>query len=398
MYDGKNWYTSTRELQLASLDLCIACRNYPTVRLNVEAHTPRRLLAATDAPPPNPKRLFKTRVPRLRACRVTWNMVTAAELRFPMFVMTDVDCLKFGKDFQGGLEDVAWPERLKAIEFGALGAGSVFNKPIAQVQWPASLRRLEFGFSFNQPIERAEFPASLKQLVLGVHFNQPIEGIDWPLSLQKLEFGCRFNQPVEGAKFPSSLQELIFGGVSSFNQPIAGVVLPSSLQELDLGDSFNQPIEDVAWPDSLQWLAFGGDFNQPVDNVGWPASLQEVVFGLCDESGTGTTMYSEFNQRIGSSVWPASLRRLTLGGQFRQSLEGLGTWMPNLEEIRVLDWDNGLENDSLLRGIEWPNGLRDLTVFEESSLDGVVIPSTVQVYRPKNEEEMTWEQQQFGDV
>ncbi|CAM9957256.1 unnamed protein product [Ectocarpus sp. 4 AP-2014] len=340
MYDGKNWYTSTRELQLASLDLCIACRNYPTVRLNVEAHTPRRLLAATDAPPPNPKRLFKTRVPRLRACRVAWNMVTAAELRFPMFVMTDVDCLKFGKDFQGGLEDVAWPERLKAIEFGS---GSVFNKPIDQVQWPASL--------------------------------------------QKLEFGYMFNRPVEGAKFPSSLQELIFGGVSSFNQPIAGVVLPSSLQELDLGDSFNQPIEDVAWPDSLQWLAFGVVFNQPIDNVGWPASLEEVVFGFCDEwSGTGITMYSHFNQRIGSSVWPASLRRLTLGGQFRQSLQGLGTWMPNLEEIRVFDWDDDLEIDSLLRGIEWPNGLRDLTVFEESSLDGVVFPPTVQVHRVKNEE------------
>ncbi|CAN0426918.1 unnamed protein product, partial [Ectocarpus sp. 12 AP-2014] len=77
--NGNSWYTSTEELQLASLEFCIACRNCPTVHLKVEAHTPRRLLAATDSPPPHPKRLFQTRVPRLRACRVTWNMVTAAE-------------------------------------------------------------------------------------------------------------------------------------------------------------------------------------------------------------------------------------------------------------------------------------------------------------------------------
>ncbi|CAN0245443.1 unnamed protein product, partial [Ectocarpus fasciculatus] len=61
---------------------------------------------------------------------------------------------------------------------------------------------------------------------------------------------------------------------------------------------------------------------------------------------------------------------LTLGGDFRQSLQGLGTWMPNLEELRVLDWEYDLDvgivlsHDSLLRGIEWPKGLRELTVFD----------------------------------
>ncbi|CAN0304999.1 unnamed protein product [Ectocarpus fasciculatus] len=63
--------------------------------------------------------------------------------------------------------------------------------------------------------------------------------------------------------------------------------------------------------------------------------------------------------------------------------------MPNLEELRVLDWeyDSNYEivssHDSLLRGIEWPKGLRELTVFDHSRLDGVVIPSTVKVYRPE---------------
>ncbi|CAN0244713.1 unnamed protein product [Ectocarpus fasciculatus] len=100
-------------------------------------------------------------------------------------------------------------------------------------------------------------------------------------------------------------------------------------------------------------------------------------------------LYSNFNQRIGSSIWPASLRRLTLGGDYRQSLQGLGTWMPNLEVLRVLDWEYDSDDeivsnhDSLLRGIEWPKGLRELTVCHHSSLDGVVIPSTVTVYRPE---------------
>ncbi|CAM9293941.1 unnamed protein product [Ectocarpus sp. 13 AM-2016] len=52
-------------------------------------------------------------------------------------------------------------------------------------------------------------------------------------------------------------------------------------------------------------------------------------------------MVSGFNQRIVRSAWPASLQQLALliGHKFRQSLQGLGTWMPNLETLRVLDWD-----------------------------------------------------------
>lgn len=56
--------------------------------------------------------------------------------------------------------------------------------------------------------------------------------------------------------------------------------------------------------------------------------------------------------------------------------------MPNLEGFRLLDYDinyNTPREDSLLRGIEWPKGLRQLTVFEDSNLDGVEIPSSVKV-------------------
>ncbi|CAM9638048.1 unnamed protein product, partial [Ectocarpus sp. 13 AM-2016] len=135
------------------------------------------------------------------------------------------------------------------------------------------------------------------------------------------------------------------------------------------------------WPDSLQRLVFGEGFNQPVDNVKWPGSLQEVTFGWCDGSDDDwMMMFSAFNQPIGSSVWPTSLRRLTLGGDvFSQSLQGLGSWMPNLEVLRLLNWthpedvdlENDSQNDILLRGIEWPMGLRQLTVFKEWSIDDV---------------------------
>ncbi|CAN0024580.1 unnamed protein product [Ectocarpus fasciculatus] len=398
--DGKIWYTSTKELQLVSLEFCVACRSYQTVHLKIDSRIPRRLLAAAAAPPPHPTRLFGTRVPRLRARRVTWNMRTAVELKTPLFALTDVDCLEFGKKFEGSLEAVAWPQRLKTIAFFYR---SRFNEPIDLVKWPASLQRLVFGGSFNrpegplcaadsenfyalfdQPIEGVSWPDSLELLVFGPIFNQPIEKAAWPASLKQLIFDTdsRFNQPIERVVWPTSLQQLTMG--EYFNQPIQRAAFPASLQQLIFAGEFNQPIEGVLWPDSLQRLEFGSGFNQSVDNVKWPASLQELAFGwVVDEGDNRMLIFSNFNQPIGRSAWPASLRRLTLGELFSQSLEGLGTWMPNLESFRLLDYsEDDAGGDSLLRGIEWPKALRELTVFKEASLDGVVIPSSVQVIRP----------------
>ncbi|CAM9176705.1 unnamed protein product [Ectocarpus sp. 8 AP-2014] len=401
-WGGKSWYTTTKELQLASLELCIACRNYQTVHLNVDAHIPRRLLAAADAPPPHPKRLCGTRVPRLRARRVTWNMQTAAELRNPIFAMTDVDWLEFSGIFEGSLEAVEWPQRLKTIKFCET---SPFNQPIDLVKWPASLQDLDFGKRFNQPIEGVCWPSSLRVLYLGSRFNQPIAGailpatllllafgqdfdhpieeVLWPATLDQLifEIGSLFNHPIEDVAWPPSLRYLTFG--QFFNQPVARVKFPASLQQLCFGWYFNQPVEGTVWPNSLQRLVLGRWFNQPVDNVRWAASLEEICFGWYENRGDNRmVMYSKFNHRIGSSIWPPSLRRLTLGHKFRQSLQGLGTWMPNLETLCLLDYDSG--DDSLLRGIKWPKGLRELTVFRDSDLEGVEIPSTVGVLHVDN--------------
>ncbi|CAM9422986.1 unnamed protein product [Ectocarpus sp. 12 AP-2014] len=423
MCDGKRWYTSTKELQQASLEFCLACRKYQILELKVDAQTPRTLLTAVDAPPPHTKRPCRTRVPRLRARRVKWNMPTATGLRTPIFALKDVDCLRFGGVFNGSLEAVVWPPRLKQIIFFS----SEFNQPIDAVQWPATLQKLDLGDSFNQPVEGVDFPPSLEklcfsecfdqpiedvilptslqylrmgddfnhpigdvrwppslqQIIFGRYFNQPIEEVVWPSSLKEFTFAYRsdFDQPIKDVKWPASLRELTFG--ESFDQPIERATFPASLEELAFGRDFNQPIEDVTWPDSLQRLAFGRFFNQPIDNVRWPASLEEVCFGVHDGEGFGNAvMFSAFNQRVDMCRWPVSMRRLTLGHKFRESLQALGTWMPNLETFHLLDHSNGSgSEDSLLRGIEWPKVLRHLVVFRDSSLDGVVIPSTVEVSR-----------------
>lgn len=184
----------------------------------------------------------------------------------------------------------------------------------------------------------------------------------WPPSLQQLKLGDVFNQPIEQAAFPASQYEITFG------------------------EFLNQPIDGVLWPDSLQRLFFGIDFDQSIDNVRWPASLEELTFGWCDEvAGNGIVMRSDFNHRIDSRVWPESLRRLTLGHKVRQSLQGLGTWMPTLETLRLFDWDCHTANDSLLRGIERPEALRQPVVFQNSNLDGIVVPSAVEVVYAYNE-------------
>lgn len=77
------WFACTKQLQLASLHFCVECRNVTTLHLRVDVDTPRRLLAAADTVPPEPDKQGSTRVPRLRACRVTWKMSSAAALTRP---------------------------------------------------------------------------------------------------------------------------------------------------------------------------------------------------------------------------------------------------------------------------------------------------------------------------
>ncbi|CAN0497454.1 unnamed protein product [Ectocarpus sp. 12 AP-2014] len=203
----------------------MACRTAGHVHLKVDARIPRRLLAAADAPPPHPKRLCWTRVPRVRARRVTWKMPTASEWTSPIFALADAEYLEFGGKFRGSLDTVAWPRRLKTIEFSGWSA---FNQAVELAQWPTSLQKLVLGDRFNQPIERASWPDSLREPVFQWDFNQPIARVSWPDSVEKLSFGRDFNQPIKDICWPASLRELMVG--EKFKETTAGARWPAGFK------------------------------------------------------------------------------------------------------------------------------------------------------------------------
>lgn len=464
-WDGKRWYTSNMQLQLASVQMCAACRSVTKVVMIVDDEIPRSLLAAAEDLSSN-KRLRSSRVPRLRAHTVLWFLRSAAEMRRPIGSLVDASEIYFYHMFIGSLEGVVlprrlkklhfdpaspynepivavtWPDTLQQITFGEefdqpingvswppsllqLKFSLRFNQPVEETTWPSKLIRVEFGLSFDQPIEAVAWPNSIRQMWFGhafnrpiTHvnwpaslwelkfegrFNHPISGVVWPASLQQLTFGDAFNQPIEGVTWPISIRQLSFGRIfveagshpigrvfgepglhqyalaDGFDQPIGRVVWPKSLQRLAFGDCFNQPIDGVTWPDSLRECFFGRMFNQPIDRVVWPASLCDVCFGAFEvDHDDGIFLFSSFDQAIDGPRWPASIRRLTLGRTFRHSLEGLGSWMPNLAELCLLP-DMRSVCEDLLRGIEWPSGLRTLTVYRGSNLESVGVPQSVQV-------------------
>ncbi|CAM9664823.1 unnamed protein product [Scytosiphon promiscuus] len=382
--DGEEWYTSTKELQLASLPFCEACRSVTTLELIVDDETPRGLTAAADAPPSSRQRLCASRVPRLRARRVWWNLRTAIKLNKPIDAVADATEIFFDKHFVGSLGGVVWPQQLKKVQFPK---DSNFNRPIDHVAWPASVQQLTFGECFNQPIGGVVWPESLHDLTFGQNFDRSVQETRWPPNLRRITFGSYFDKPIEAASWPDSVRELEFG--EGFDRPIVRVAWPSSLQKVTFGNFFNQPIEGVAWPNSIRQLSFGQRFNQPIDRVAWPAPLADLSFGYVhNDLHGGMVLLSAFNRPIDRATWPASLRRITLGSNFRQSLAGLGVWMPNLEELCLMP-ENRSSYKSLLAGIQWPYRLRLLTVYWDSGIESLGLPESVRVsYREQSRVEL----------
>ncbi|CAN0017014.1 unnamed protein product [Scytosiphon promiscuus] len=315
--DVRQWYTGTKELQLASLQLCKACRIAHTVHLRVDGDIPTTLLGGLDAHDGKPGGGVSSRISRPQARRVTWKLQSGDLLTEAIDVWVAVEELYFGTGFTGRLAVKAWPSRLRRIEFDER---SSFNQPIVEVAWPASLQQLIFGRSFNQTLL----------------------GVKWPPSLLELTFLDEFDQSIEGVKWPPSLQQLTFG------------------------HQFNQPIRRVKWPPSLQQLTFGADFDQPVNAVKWPPALEEIVFGM------------SFNQPLQGSKW-RSLRRLTLKGEFCKVLKKLGTTMPALERLTLVDLSVSFAAYCILLTIQWPANLSHLTISSGTSLSGVSIPPRVVV-------------------
>lgn len=206
-WDGRSgqsplpWFASTKELQLVSVLFCAACRDLPTLHLRVDATTPDRLLASEEevaaggagaataalasveegeaaavaaaAPPAALAGACAAattplwRVPRLRARSVTWDLPTAEKLSKPVYALATAEVLKFVNCFNGGLQGVSWPPRV---------------------------RDLSFGRGFNQPINGVVFPDSLETLVFGLGFNKAVAAVSWPASLREITFGYSFNR------------------------------------------------------------------------------------------------------------------------------------------------------------------------------------------------------------
>lgn len=200
---GQRWYTSTAQLQLASPQLCVACRGVATLQLKVTTHTPRFLWAGPTASRTRSiKRRSLDRVPLLRPRGVRWDVpaVMSAATTHPF---SDVVSVAFGSRFTARLDDLLLPRRIKAVHFG-----SSFNRSIAHISWPASLEKLSLGLEFDQPIQGIVLPAYLQQLNLQSRFNQPIIRVVSPATLVQLPLGPSFDQPISRIVWPPKLAQL----------------------------------------------------------------------------------------------------------------------------------------------------------------------------------------------
>ncbi|CAN0504410.1 unnamed protein product, partial [Ectocarpus sp. 12 AP-2014] len=293
-YEGgeKRWYSSTLQLQLASLEFCGACRSIAMLHVFVDAETPPTLWSLGQA---NPTAVTSTRVPAVRAVGLTWARPTESPLGSASSELwTRLESLQLQVSLcTANLDSVVWPQGLQRLVMDC----TVFMIPLEMMSWPSSLKSLTFAGIFDQPINEIVWPASIQELFLGFRFNQPISEVVWPASLQQLSFGYWFDRPLVGMLWPASLRSLSFG--FQFNHPVVDVVWPASLQHLLFGVSFNQPIVGVEWPSSLQLLSFGVCFKQPIAGVVWPDDLRELSFG------------DHFNQPISEVVWPSSLQHLS---------------------------------------------------------------------------------------
>ncbi len=196
---SQQWFASTKELQLVSVLFCAACRVIPTLHLRVDCTTPDRLLASSEevaaagaaatlasveegapaaaavaaAAPAAGGRAAAIpplrRVPRLRARSVTWELPTAEKLSKPLYALATAEVLKFETCFNGSLQGVSWPPRVRDLSFGRR-----FNQPINGVVFPDSLETLVFGQCFNKAVAEVSWPASLREISFGYYFNRSV--------------------------------------------------------------------------------------------------------------------------------------------------------------------------------------------------------------------------------
>lgn len=252
---------STRELEIACLDMCLVVRNLATSHVVVKQGTPHHswLRYQHEA---FLKERASSLVSALRAWSITWDQPPAFISEGSKFIHEQRSCLV------SALRRLLRPCQYQTVTMIAW--------------WPESLRLTTFGASFNHSISTIAWPTYLEQLVFGHAFNQPVQGVEWLDSLESLTFGDSCNKTLDLFVWPVSLTRLTLG--VSFNLPIDRVVWTLPLQCLSVGHLFNQPIQRVAWPASLWHLTFASGFKYPIDAARRPASLMNLKFGLFIQS------------------------------------------------------------------------------------------------------------------
>lgn len=303
------WLTSTVELQMVSLQVCVACRSSRHYHICIPWGVPGWMWAPA--------------IGRHRVSRVLERCAIYSRSRSSTIALRRIPSLKV-RGLTWGLSttgDIFLEHNKLVAGLESLVFGDHFNDDITEVVWPRGLIRLAFGRGFNQPVAKVVWPVSLRQLTFGDWFNRSLDGTTWSGSLQQLSFGDLFNKPIRNVTWPPSLRQLSLG--FCFDRPIADVAWPASLQDISFGHNFNRPIHDVSWPASLRHLFFENSFNHPVEAVLWPPSVQEIRFGTC------------FNQPIRMAAWPGSLRRLTFGRNFQQQLMDQVEWPASLEQLTI---------------------------------------------------------------
>lgn len=418
--EGGKWYAGTQQLQLASFELCFACRRFRTLRVTVESAMPLSLWDDGESPG-EPLKAHKTRqLPPLRAAAVSWMLPAgmfvpllsqAALLKEAEWVqLTGVDC--------GGLETnpsalAFWGVVSRTVEQRTLSPRMFFQfvqcmldevhdtfacvpkftdgarraidvmESMASVSWPSSLRQLSIGYVRNQRVDFASLPRSLERLVLGGEINQPIESVAWPVALKHLTLGGDFNQSIANIVWPASLKQLTFG--ESFNQPISGTdfVWPKSLLQLALGDSFNQPIVGVVWPASLLQLTLGGEFDQSIAGVVWPSSLMQLTLGNGFDQPIDDVVWpvllvqltfgDKFNRSISDVKWPTFLLRLAFGAKFDQPMTDVALPPP------LVRLSFGRCFNQPINEVTWPDHLRSLEFGEafDQAIEETIWPSSL---------------------
>ena len=116
---GTKWFASTAQLQLASLQFCLACRSVRTLHLRVQSDTPRYLWATVGIPRTRrARKALTSRVPALRPEKVTWGLAVVKKMELSSDALSSLVSVVFGDGFNESVDNVSWPVGIRTIEFG----------------------------------------------------------------------------------------------------------------------------------------------------------------------------------------------------------------------------------------------------------------------------------------